>query len=545
MVSNGNLRRLLVVIMDGVGERENSFGNACHLAYTPNLDFLRKQGIFTTLNAHGPFVGLPSEIDIGNSEVGHNALGAGRIFDQGAKLVEIGLNDGTVFRGPVWQKLIKQVTGRKTTMHFIGLLSDGNVHSHQNHLHKMMREAQKQGVERIRVHVLLDGRDVPDRSASKFVSNLEKEISELKSAGCDAAIASGGGRMFMTMDRYGADWEMVARGWQAHVLGRATHKVSSVHEFLELPAVAETMDQYLPGFVVVKDGRPIGPITDGDSVVLFNFRGDRAIEISRAFEEKNFSEFDRENVPSVEFAGMMQYDGDLQVPKQFLVSPPLITESLGEYMVSQGLRQFACSETQKFGHVTYFWNGNRTNPFDSRLECYSEIPSDAVQFHLKPWMKAHEIVSETVAHLTSDSFDFARINLPNGDMVGHTGDFQAAVTAMATVDLAIGRLLSACIATGTILLVTADHGNCDEMFLADDRDFPNWREASWLGAKPAPKTSHTLSQVPFYLYDPQNPGGWRLRDLAESERTLANVANTCLGVMGCSPRSIYHPSLVE
>ncbi len=535
-----NLRRVLTVIMDGVGVKENSFGNAVKFACTPQMAFLKSRGLYTELKAHGTYVGLPSDSDIGNSEVGHNALGAGRIFDQGAKLVQNSLDSGEMFRGPVWRHIVNTVGEAGSTLHFIGLLSDGNVHSHQNHLHAMLRQARKDGLKKIRIHVLMDGRDVGERSAELYCARLSEVINQLRAEGVDVAVASGGGRMNVTMDRYEADWSIVERGWNAHVHGRAAHSfcdlASAIAKFREDPKLT---DQYFPPFVICGADGPLGPICDKDAVVFFNFRGDRAIEICQAFEKQDFSKFDRGIVPKVYFAGMMEYDGDLHVPKHYLVNPPLINSTLGEHLAGQGLRQFACSETQKYGHVTYFWNGNRSGMFDPSLEEYREIPSDVIRFDLKPWMKVSEITDETIAKLTQGSFDFGRINFAAGDMVGHTGNFEAAVIAVAAVDLMLGRLIEACQATQTILIVTADHGNCDEMF--EGSEIAGW-ESLPLDRRPPPKTSHTLNPVPCYIYDPVDPDGWRLKGIADPG--IANFANTALTLMGLDSQSIYLESLV-
>lgn len=535
-----NKRKVLAVVMDGIGVRKERFGNAVALAATPALHFLKHAGLYTTLKASGPSVGLPFDNDMGNSEVGHNALGAGRVFDQGAKLVSEAIKEGTLFKGKAWQSAIKQALSYKSTLHFLGLLSDGNVHSHEDHLHAMLRHAAKEGVKRLRVHVLLDGRDVGPHTSGSYASKLLKVLSELEQNGCDARVASGGGRMHVTMDRYEADWSIVERGWDAHVLGRGERSFGSLDQALSAFGEDKSLtDQFLPSFVITEKNKPVGTIEDGDSVILFNFRGDRAIEISRAFEEEDFKAFDRKRFPKVFFAGMLEYDGDLHIPKNHLVDPPRIDDTLGEYLAKEGIRQFACSETQKFGHVTYFWNGNRSGFFDKKLEEYVEIPSDRIAFQLKPWMKAHEITDATIEHMHSGSFDFGRINYANGDMVGHTGDLEAAIVAVATVDMMIKRLILAAQKTGTILLVTADHGNCDEMFESGSHAMD---EYPGLWQRPKAKTSHTLAQVPCYIYDPLGTTGSLV---SPGEAGLANIANTVLELLGMKPRSHYERSLLR
>lgn len=507
--------------MDGVGEREAQSGNACKIAHTPTLAYLRDSVPWTLLKAHGKAVGLPSDDDIGNSEVGHNAMGAGRVFDQGAKLVDRAIETGDLFRGQTWQDLCQQV-GASRTLHFLGLLSDGKVHSHEFHLHALLRRAAQDGVHALRVHILLDGRDVPEGSSARYVENLESVLAELRAVGCDARIASGGGRMHITMDRYQADWSMVERGWNTHVLGEGPQFESMQAVFA---ANSKASDQFFPEFIIAEKGQPVGPILDGDGVVLFNFRGDRAIEISQAFTWTDLPQMHRKRFPNVFFAGMMQYDGDLHIPAHYLVEPPVIEGSLGEYLAQQGLRQFACSETQKFGHVTFFFNGNRSGCFNTKLEEYVEIPSDNLVFNLKPKMKAEEITEVTIDRMRRGTFDFGRINYPNGDMVGHTGDLDAAVVAMETVDRMLVRLMETARETGTILLITADHGNCEEMYLNSVDE--------------TPKTSHTVSPVPFYLYDPRN-GGRKLR----AGGGLSNIANTVLQLLGLATQARYDASLL-
>lgn len=536
-------RRLVTVVMDGIGESKSRFGNAVKQALTPNLDYLRQEGLFRTIFAHGTYVGLPADSDLGNSEVGHNAIGAGRILDQGAKLVSNALESGALFKGSAWQEIKARHFNRSNTLHFLGLLSDGNVHSHEAHLYKLMEQAAADGIQKIRVHVMFDGRDVGEKTAELYVSRLESVMDRLNSKGVDVKAASAGGRMIITMDRYNADWSMVERGWNLHVKGEGPRYSSLSNALASLRRQTDVGDQYLPGVVIGDQSGPFGQIRSGDSVVLFNFRGDRAIEISRAFTETEFHEFNRGPIDDIYFAGAMQYDGDLHIPANFLVSPPEFKGTFGEHLSHLGVRQFACSETQKFGHVTYFWNGNRSGYFDQSLEEYLEIPSDCIPFDLKPWMKAHEIAEATIQRMATRSFDFARINFANGDMVGHTGNFEASVIAVAVVDQMIGRLIKAAKAHDVILMVTADHGNADEMFDAKAKDFPeNWLELP-LNKRPTPKTSHTTSPVPLYIFDPRGAQNWRLKNFENAG--LANLANTGIVLLGEKPSFDYFDSLVE
>ena len=428
-------------------------------------------------------------------------------------------------------------------MHFIGLLSDGNVHSHISHLFSMLRRCNEEEVDKVRVHVLLDGRDVPETSALEYVDALEGLLGEIdQRPDRDYRIASGGGRMRITMDRYGADWSMVERGWKLHVLGegRGFKSTTEAIETLrrEHPGV---IDQDLPGFVIVDEsGAPVGPIRDGAGVVLYNFRGDRALELTRAFTEPDLKEFDRGPIPDVEFVGMMEYDGDLKLPRHYLVQPPAIDRTMGEYLARNGVPQFACSETQKFGHVTYFWNGNRTGMFDEKYEEYVEVPSDVIPFEQRPWMKAAEITDATLQALQRPGLRHARINYANGDMVGHTGILEAAVIAVEAVDLSLARLLPIIEELEGVIIVTADHGNCDEMFEIDkkSREFKHDAEGHRRS-----KTSHTLNRVPCYIYAPAYPS----LELDESvhEPGLANISATIFQLLGFERPEGYEPSLLK
>lgn len=538
--SHPNSRRrpgpVVLVVMDGVGIGREDRGDAVWLAKTPTLDRLGR-GPTTSLAAHGLAVGMPNDNDMGNSEVGHNALGAGRVFDQGAKLVDESIASGRLFTGEVWSWLLEPCVGEAKALHFIGLLSDGNVHSHQDHLHALLVEAARAGCRRVYVHTLLDGRDVDSVSALRYIEQLESLLLSLRDGGAgDFRIASGGGRMVTTMDRYEADWSIVERGWAAHVLG-------SGQRFPSAAAAVETYrdenegigDQYLPAFVVGDEstGEPVAPIQDGDAVVLFNFRGDRALQISRAFlEGENWDAFDRVRRPDVRFAGIMQYDGDLLLPPRFLVDPPEIDRSLSEFLTEARVSQFACAETQKFGHVTYFWNGNRSGVFDSRLEKHLEIPGDLLPFEQAPWMKAPEVTNAVIAALRADSPPgLIRVNYANGDMVGHTGVLEATIEAVQAVDHCLARLLPEIERAGGAALITADHGNADQMFRLDG-------SGDYLAA---PLTSHTLNRVPLYLFDPvgkaQLSGG--------PSAGLANVAATALELLGFDKPEDYAKSLLS
>jgi 2,3-bisphosphoglycerate-independent phosphoglycerate mutase len=534
---------VVLVIMDGIGEGPDNEGNAVLRARTPTLDRIRREHFHCTLAAHGPAVGMPDWGDMGNSEVGHNALGAGRVFDQGAKLVGSAIESGAIFEGEVWKEIVERCVSRRSALHLVGLLSDGNVHSHIDHLFALVRQADREGVTSLVVHPLLDGRDVPETSALEYVEPLERLLGEV-SGGADRRyrIGSGGGRMNVTMDRYFADWRIVERGWNAHVHGKgrsfpsATEAIRTFRE--EAPGVG---DQFLPEFVVVEDGAPVGTMEDGDAVVFFNFRGDRAIEITMAFENDEFDGFDRGRRPDVLYAGMMQYDGDLNLPNRFLVSPPSIDRTVSEYLAKAGIRQLAISETQKFGHVTYFWNGNRSGKFDEELERYIEVPSDRVPFEQAPAMKAAEITDALLEAVETGTYPFLRVNFANGDMVGHTGVMEAAVASVEAVDMNLARILEAVAARQGIVIVTADHGNSEEMFELDKKTGEFKLDEN---GRRKVRTSHTLNPVPFTIVDFAFDGEYRLAESVERPG-LSNVAATVLFFLGYRAPEGYDPALVE
>ena len=531
---------VVLAILDGIGLGRGDAADAVKLARTPMLDALLTPGRYLSLQAHGTAVGLPSDDDMGNSEVGHNALGAGVVVDQGAKLVNRAIASGSLFEGATWRAIVERCRAPNRALHFVGLLSDGNVHSHIDHLEAMLEQAARAGVTRLYVHALLDGRDVPPTSALVYVERLEAALGRLRASGVDARVASGGGRMQVTMDRYEADWRIVERGWRAHVHGDARRFPSSriAVETLrgEQPGI---IDQDLPAFVIADDRGPIAPMADGDAVIMFNFRGDRAIELSRAFDDEVVP-FERGRRPDVLYAGMMEYDGDLHVPRHYLVAPPAIERTMGERLARAGVRQLAISETQKYGHVTYFWNGNRTGKFDDATETYVEIPSDRVPFEQRPWMKAAEITDALIAGLRTGDPRFARVNYANGDMVGHTGNFDATVMAVEAVDLQLARLARAVDELDGILVVTADHGNADEMF---QRGKGGAIERDARGV-PIAKTSHSLAPVPFAIHDRSGTDRYQL-DPDAGRVGLANVTSTCLALLGFVAPGDLLPPLVR
>eukprot|EP00850_Spirogloea_muscicola_P014523 SM000105S13868 [mRNA] locus=s105:140737:143913:- [translate_table: standard] len=562
-----------VIVLDGWGEQIHDQYNATFVAPTPTMDALKQAApkLWRTVRAHGPAVGLPKEDDMGNSEVGHNALGAGRIFEQGAGLVDNALTTKKLFSGEGFKWLTDCF--EKGTLHLIGLLSDGGVHSRYDQLQEgfdtilslsnlwsfgeeadqdvswmeqmLLKGSAENGAKRIRVHFLTDGRDVQDGSSLGFVEQLEKDLEELRSGGTDAQIASGGGRMYVTMDRYENDWNVVKRGWEAQVLGEAPNKFTSAVEALKKLKEADPKvnDQYYPPFVIVdNDGKAVGPIVDGDAVVTFNYRADRMVMLAKALQFEDFDHFDRVRFPKIRYAGMMQYDGELKLPNKFLVSPPEIARTSGEYLAHNGVRTYACSETVKFGHVTFFWNGNRSGYFNQDYETYFEIPSDSdIKFNEKPLMKALEIAKKAKEALQSGKYDHVRVNFPNPDMVGHTGDLEATIEACGVVDKAIKVILDAVEEVGGIFLLTADHGNAEDMVKRHPKTGEPLKDKA---GKLQILTAHTCAPVPLAIGGPGLHPDVRLRtDL--SEAGLANVAATFINLLGFEAPEDYEPTMIE
>ena len=531
---------VVTIVMDGVGIAPDSEGNAVAEAYTPTLDMLKANYPMLKLKAHGTAVGLPSDDDMGNSEVGHNALGAGQVFAQGAKLVTQSIESGKIFASDTWKTLIGNL-GANSTLHFIGLFSDGNVHSHIDHLKAMILKAKEEKVARVRIHILIDGRDVGETSALDYILPFEDFLNSVRSSDFDIMIASGGGRMKITMDRYEADWSMVELGWKTHVLGEGRQFASAEEAVVTYRKEYGVIDQDLPPFVIARDGKPVGTIEDGDSVIFYNFRGDRSIEISKAFEEKDFTKFDRVRFPKVVFAGMLEYDGDLHIPSKYLVSPPEITNTMSEYLADMKIPELAISETQKFGHVTYFWNGNRSGKFSEEYETYIEVPSDVIPFEQRPWMKCAEITDKLVECLESGKYKYLRVNFPNGDMVGHTGNLLATRIGVEAVDLQLKRLLDVIDRLHGVAIVTADHGNADEMYEIDKKTHaPKADKEGHFKAK----TSHPLNPVPCHIFDNYYRDAYTVK-ADDGSFGLSDVAATVVNLLGYEAPDMWDRSLID
>ncbi len=544
---------LLLVIMDGVGLyrglKEGYPGNALDIATPPTLcHLIKEEKIGLRLKAHGKAVGMPSDSDQGNSEIGHNAIGAGRIFAQGAKLVDEAIESGRLFEGTAWKALISNSLKLKTPVHFIGLISDGNVHSNIAHLIALIGQCDREGIEEVYVHGLLDGRDVPPISALRYFGELEDYLWSLRSQAHNQGnrrhyfVASGGGRMVTTMDRYEADWSIVERGYNAHVLGEGPLFPDSLTAIRVMREREFADDQYISQWVIQNPEEPETSLTrieNGHGVVLFNFRGDRAIEISRAFVESEFTAFERRQHPKTFYAGILQYDEDTHMPPQYLVEPPAIDRTVSEYLAQNGVTQYAVSETQKFGHVTYFWNGNNSNRFDTKTEEWLEIESDRIPFDQAPQMKADEIASQVIAAMRSGRHRFLRLNFPNGDMVGHTGSLPATVEAIKAVDLALKKIIEAADSMGGTVIITADHGNCEQMIAVDEK---TGKPLMGPGGIYKPQTSHTLNPVPFIIHGPET---YRYEINKIANPGLGNIASTILMLLGYERPADYLEPLIS
>jgi 2,3-bisphosphoglycerate-independent phosphoglycerate mutase len=521
-------RPLLNIVLDGYGLGREDHSNAIYQARTPFMD---------ELLTHGRHVGLPGENDMGGSEVGHLTMGAGRIIAQGPTMINQAIADGSFFESPVLQAALKQAqTG---ALHLIGLLSDGNVHSHLSHFTAVIEAAAKHNVRRCFVHALLDGRDVGIQTADVYIEQLESLFATIEAAHPDweYRIASGGGREVITMDR-DRNWEKVAAGWNTHVRGLSGHNFRSAQAAVRYfrDQTPGLVDQDCPPFNVEDATGRVATINDGDAVISMNFRADRAVELTSAFVETDFSGFTIEHRPEVYFAAMMVYDEDRGIPANIIMRSPVVDRPFGRRLVEMGLRQFRLAETQKYAHVTFFYNGGYRNPLDPKNEIYHLIPSDKINsFAQAPRMKAFEIAETTVRFVQSGDFDFGLINFANTDMVGHTGDFKATVQAAETVDQALRQICDAIKAAGGIAVVTADHGNADEMIVLNPKT--GQEEIS---------TKHSINPVPYVIFDPLYRQQYHLRPRSEEDPlNLSMLAATNFILLGRPAPDDLNPPLFD
>jgi len=529
---------LIHVVLDGWGVGAADETNAVNRANLPVISRLIRGCPYTQLWTHGKYVGLPNEKDMGGSEVGHMTMGAGMVMEQGPTLIQDLLQSGEFFENPVLSRIIQNCVERDTPLHLLGLLSNGNIHSHVDHTEAIIRHAFQSGIRRCYLHALLDGRDAGVQSALDFTEPFEKLFSELKGQrpGIDYAFASGGGREVITMDRDN-NWEKIETGWQIHVHGQSENQFPSIRDAIEhfRKQNPEIIDQDIPGFVIIRNGEAVGRIEDQHALIFTNFRGDRATQFSRAVLADEFPYFERYRCPEVLFAGMTQYDQDNQIPPDYLVGTPVVEEPFGKRILELGLKQFRLSETQKFAHVTFFYNGGYREPLDPLKENYHFIASDKIpSFAERPAMKAPGISKKAVEFINSGEYQYGLINFANADMVGHTGDFQATVRAVEAVDSALDNIVRAIDAVNGLLVITADHGNADEMLIS------NQNGTLEISAK------HSLNPVPFLIYDPLYNGDYRLKPFGqEYNNNLSNIAATNFLLLGQAVPDDLAPSLFE
>ncbi|MFO7795943.1 MAG: 2,3-bisphosphoglycerate-independent phosphoglycerate mutase [Promethearchaeati archaeon] len=530
---------LTLIIMDGIGLGEKTETNAFYRANTPFLDKLieesSKKGQYTTLKAHGTAVGLPTDKEMGNSEVAHNALGSGRIVKQRATLAKESISSGDLFKSKKWESFTSKIKNQENTLHFIGLLSDGYVHSHITHLYGLLDGAVDSNIKKVRIHTLLDGRDVPPQSSLEFIDQLNDKLMGINKLNMyDYQIASGGGRMRVTMDRYYSDWEVVKRGWEAHVCGVPEQNSDykgyffSAKEAIQKARELEPniSDQYLPSFVIIdEENNPVGKMKDGDGVINFNFRGDRAVEISQAFDNTNYG-FEKSCNPKVIYYGLEQYDKKKNLPEHYFIVPPEVEDPLAKYLCYEKIQQFAIAETHKFGHITYFWNGNKEGYVCENYEKYIEIKSDPSEMiEDNPKMKGYQVKDALLEALETEDYRFLRANWANGDMVGHTGNINSAIIAAETVDECVKDVVHKVMDLNGIAIVTADHGNLEEMGKGHS-------------------TAHSLNPVMFAIIDQHYNNEYEINKNIK-EPGLGNVAATILNLLGYKKPSTFMDSLIK
>ena len=520
---------IVLAILDGGGLAPDGPGNAVSKARTAFLGRAARDYLHLALNASGEAVGLVAG-QMGNSEVGHNTMGAGRAIKQGIAHIEEAFASGEVFKSEAWKGAINRVRGAgdidnsdetwynkemdQHTLHFAGIFSDGGVHSHISHLEQMVQKAYDEGIRRMRVHAIFDGRDVAPQSEPKYIQRFESFVEKFPDA--DIRVASGGGRMTTVSDRYENDWGMVARGWDMMVNGEADYYFKSAEEAVQTlrRIFPDIQDQNLPAFVIVDENeKPVGKVEKGDAFIYFDFRADRAIEIAMAFTYWDFPYFNRGDYKptDVYFVGMTEYNSDTHVPEHRLVQPVAVRETLSQFLGERDVSQLAISETVKFGHVTYYFNGNSYGKAPN--EEHLQIDSYTEPFDTRPWMRSAEITDTVLDNL--GKYKFVRINYPGGDMVGHTADMEATIVAMEAIDLSLARIAAKVDELGGVLVIVADHGNAEELL---DKN----------GVK---KTSHTTNKVPCIIYDnTANRGKYQLAPVYNPG--LANIAATMAVLLG-------------
>ena len=514
------MNKTVLCIVDGLGVSGQEFGNAVVAAGMPNLKSAMAKYPSTLIKASGFEVGLADEKDPGNSEVGHNAIGSGQYIKQGLSLLNDAFETGKLFESDAWKELSQNA--KRTKLNVIFLLSDGKTHSSLSHLLLLIERCAKDGI-RLAIHALADGRDVATQSILKYIDITREKI---KSCGANAKIATLAGRGKLFMDRYESNINLYIDGIRVCAMGEAP-VVADIHkavraEYSKNPTMTdETINPYIL--------EPDWLIKNCDSVLLLNYRGDRAVGTCKMFEQGRFLTPEQyAMIDKCVFAGVLQYDSEEGLPGNFLCAPPVIQNGLTEWLVAHGVRQYSVTETVKFGHLTYFFNGNRAAPFDANLETWKEFKSDVLHnmYNRAPKMQAEKICADAVKAIAGKKFDFIKMNFPNPDMVGHTADFEATVIACKTVDECLGRLITACKDAGANLIITADHGNAELMLSADNK----------------PNSNHTNNLVPFILIQNDGQKAFKIKD---GKFGLTNIAASICLLLGIKPSPHFNEAIIN
>lgn len=507
-----NKTPVMLIVLDGWGIGKEYAGNAVYLANTPNFDRLMNRFPNTQLKASGLAVGLP-EGQMGNSEVGHLNIGAGRVVYQELTRITKSIKDGDFFEKEEFLRAIENAKNNNSKLHLMGLVSDGGVHSHDTHLYALLELCAREDFDRVYIHAFLDGRDVPPTIGKQHLSELQQKIEEIGVG----KIATVSGRYY-AMDR-DRRWDRTKLAYDAMVLGKG--KVDEC----PIEAVGKSYeeginDEFVIPTVIVEKGEPIATIDSGDSVIFFNFRPDRARQITRAIVDEEFEGFEREKKVETFFVTMTEYDKTIKnVHIAFKTEIP--TNTLGEYISKLGLSQLRIAETEKYAHVTFFFNGGREVPFQNEDRVLIPSPKVAT-YDLKPEMSAFEVKDEVLNRLNQDKYDLIVLNFANPDMVGHTGKLEAAIKAVETVDTCLGEIVDLLLKKGGKALITADHGNAEMMI--DEKDN-------------SPITSHTTNKVPLILVGEE--------DVKLREGILADIAPTILDMMGIEkPKEMTGETLI-
>lgn len=511
---------VILIILDGWGVNPRTEANAIALADPSFYRHLLETYPNTFIQASGEAVGLPDD-QMGNSEVGHLNIGAGRIVYQDFTRINKAISDGTFFKNPALNSGILAAKEKNATLHLMGLLSDGGVHSHIDHLIRLLEMARQKGVTRLRVHPFFDGRDTPPQSALRYVDLLEKEMAQKKPAGADWKIATVMGR-YDAMDR-DKRWDRTEKAYRAIVAGEGIQEASA-REAIEKSYAAQTTDEFVKPVVICEGGKPVGKIKNGDSAIFFNFRADRARQLTRALTAKEFEPFARYPIPSFSsFVTFTRYDETFKLPVAF--EPVSLDRILGEVLSERGLKQLRIAETEKYAHVTYFFNGGRETPFEGEERILIPSPKDVATYDQKPQMSAFELTDEVVRQIEADRFDLIVLNFANPDMVGHSGILKAAIQAVEVIDRCLEKIVRATLELGGVVLITSDHGNLEQMV-----DYKTGE----------PHTAHTTLPVPFILV-----AGSKQKSLKLRPGVHADIAPTILDLMQIpKPPQMDHESLI-